>query len=190
MKSQCQVCGTTFRGIPLNTVKDGKKVETCPNCYKTLEELYRKNSCIACVFFNIGSCELFGTELEEPYLQNLKCEYVTTDPNPNNIAKAKIKKFELSGRFEEAAKEYEKIGQPEKAEQIKKRIKTQRPTQEIDLNVLLKQLSQRGQTLTYYCCHCGEPLKIGGENEVKTNCPKCSFDLSVIDLVKLINQHL
>ena len=189
MKSQCQVCGESFRGIPLNTVKDGKKVEVCPNCYNFLDDVYKKNSCLACVFFNIDSCELFGTELEEPYLQNLKCEYFTNDPEPVNVAKARIKKFEMTGRFEDAAEEYAKIGMPEKAEETRKKIKKQN-LPETDINVLLEQLSKRGQILTYYCCHCGEPLKLGGKNEILKTCPKCKFDLTVINTVKLINQHI
>jgi hypothetical protein len=154
MKSQCQVCGESFRGIPLNTIKDGKKVEVCPNCYNFLDDVYKKNSCLACVFFNIDSCELFGTELEEPYLQNLKCEFFTNDPDPTNVARAK------------------------------------QNLAETDIDVLLEQLSKRGQILTYYCCHCGEPLKLGGKNEILKTCPKCKFDLTVINTVKLINQHI
>ncbi len=189
MKSQCEVCGASFRGIPLNTVKDGKKVEACPSCYKMLDEVYRKNSCLACVFFNIDSCELFNTELEEPYLQKLKCEYFTDESDPTKVARAKIKKFEMAERFEAAAEEYEKIGMTEKAEEARKRIKKQ-TVPETDINVLFKQLSNRGQTLTYYCCHCGSQLKIGGKNEILKTCPKCKLDLTVIDIAKLINQHI
>lgn len=188
MKSQCEVCGASFRGIPLNTVKDTKKVEVCPTCYITLDEIYKKNSCLACVFFNIDSCELFSTELEEPYLQNLKCDFFTNDPDPVKIAKVRIKKFELCGRFKEAAEEYEKLGLTAKAEETRKKIRNQ-PAKETDVSVLLEQLSERGQILTYYCCHCGSQLKIGGKYEILKTCPKCNLDLTLIDIAKLINQR-
>jgi hypothetical protein len=51
-------------------------------------------------------------------------------------------------------------------------------------------LNKKGQTLTYYCCHCGTALKVGGNEEIKKTCSKCNYDLSAIDLAKLICQHL
>jgi rubrerythrin len=188
-KSVCRVCGVTFSGIPLITVKDGKQVEVCPTCYKTLDEEYRKNSCLACVFFNISSCELFGTELDEPYVNNATCEFFTTSSDPETVAKAKIKKFEMTGRFEDAAQEYEKIDMPEKAQEARSMGKVA-PVPVTDLDELVKQLAQRGQTLTYFCCHCGVALRVGAKNEPLKTCPNCKYDLSAIDLAKLINQHL
>ncbi len=188
-KSQCQVCGVTFSGIPLITVKDGKQVEACPACYRKLDEEYRKNSCIACVFFNVGSCELFSTDLDEPYVQSATCEFFTTNPDPATVAKARIKKFEMTGRYEDAAKEYEKIGMPEKAAEARSMAKVA-PVPLTDVNELIKLLTQRGQTLTYYCCHCGAPLKVGAKHEPLKTCPNCNYDLSAIDLATLINQHL
>ena len=188
-KSTCQVCNAQFRGIPLITVKDGKQVEACPSCYRKLDEEYRKNSCLACVFFHVGTCELFGTELEEPYVNNATCEFYTTNPDPAAASKARIKKFEMAGRFEDAAKEYEKIGQADKAAEARSmaKVKTAPVT---DLDGLLKMLAQRGQTLTYFCVHCGQPLKIGGTHEVQKTCPHCKYDLCAVDLAKLINQHI
>ena len=188
-KSQCRVCGVSFRGIPLITVKDGKQVEACPTCYKKLDQEYRKNSCLACVFFNLSTCELFNNELEEPYVNSATCEFFTTNPDPETLAKVRIKKFEMSGRYEDAAKEYEKIGMPEKAEEAR-RIGKVAALPLTDINELVKLLAQRGQTLTYYCCHCGAPLKIGAKQEPLKTCPNCKYDLSAIDLAKLINQHL
>ncbi len=190
MKSQCQVCQASFRGIPLMTVKDGKQVEVCPACYKTLDEAYRKNSCYACVFFNSGTCELFGTDLEEPYTQKDTCGYFTTEDNPKAIGMAKIKKFEMTGRFEDAAKEYEKLDMPAKAAEERKKIKEAVPPQELDVDALVKQLAERGQALTYFCCHCGAALKVGAKNEILKNCPNCKYDLTVIDMGRLISQHL
>jgi hypothetical protein len=166
MKSICQVCGATYRGIPLTTVKNGKQVEVCPACYKILDAEYRKNSCLACVFFHMGSCELFGTDLEEPYVQNAKCEFFTTSTDPAIVAEAK-----------------------EKAEAARKKLK-ENPKRPLSLDELIAELSNRGQTLTYFCCHCGAPLKVGANHEVLKSCPKCKYDLTIIDVVGLINQHL
>jgi rubrerythrin len=188
-KSQCQACGTTFRGIPLYTVKDGKQIEACPSCYKKYDELYRKTSCLACVFFNSGTCELFSNELDEPYVNSSKCDYFTTDTSPNAASKARVKKFELSGRFEDAAREYEKMGLTAHAEEAREKAKNQ-PAAPTDLNELLDVLAKRGQTITYYCVHCGETLKVGAKQETQKSCPHCKYDLSAIDLAKLISQHI
>jgi hypothetical protein len=188
-KSQCQVCNSTFRGVPLITVQDGKQVEACPTCFKKLDEEYKKNSCIACFFFNVGSCELFGTELDEPYVNSKSCVCFTVNSDPETVTKARIKKFEMSGRFENVAKEYEKLGLIEKAEEAREKAKDM-PAPSSDVNELIKQLSERGQGLTYYCCHCGEKLKIGAKHQPHKTCPNCKYDLTVIDLAKLINQHI
>ncbi len=171
------------------TVKDGKQIEACPNCYRKLDEEYRKTSCLACVFFNASTCELFGTELDEPYVNSATCSFFTTDTNPEAASKAKIKKFEMSGRYEEAAKEYEKIGLNLQASEARAKSQNQ-PAPSNNVDELVSQLKGRGQTLTYYCVHCGESLKVGAKQEPQTTCPKCKYDLSAIDMAKLINQHM
>jgi len=165
-KPTCQVCGQQYRGIALVSVKDGKEVEVCPTCYKTLDAEYKKNSCLACVFFRVGTCGLFGTELDEPYVQSAKCEFFTTSNDPAVVAQVK-----------------------EKAEFARKKNK-EKTSKPLTLEELIAELTQRGQTLTYFCCHCGAPLKVGAKNEIQTACPNCKYDLSAIDMAKLINQHL
>jgi len=165
-KSTCPVCNQQYRGIALITVKDGKEVEVCPACYKILDAEYRKNSCIACVFFHKGSCELYGTELDEPYVQNLKCEFFTTSTDPSVVARAK-----------------------EKADAARKKIK-ENPSRPLTVDELVAELSKRGQTLTYFCCHCGAPLKVGAKQQPQQSCPNCKYDLSAIDMAKLISQHI
>ena len=59
---------------------------------------------------------------------------------------ARIKKFELTGRFEEAAKEYEKLGMKEKADDARKQIK-EKTFQLLSIDEGIKQLEKRGQTL-------------------------------------------
>lgn len=166
MKSICEVCNQTYRGIPLITVKDGKTVEVCPACYKTLDAEYRKNSCLACAFFAMGSCELFGTDLEEPYLQNANCEFFTTSTDPAAVAAVK-----------------------EKADTTRKRIK-ENLSHPLTPEELVEELSNRGQALTYFCCHCGAALKVGANQTVLKECPHCKYDLTVIDIAGLIKQHL
>ena len=165
MKSICPICNSSYRGIPLSTIKDGQQVEVCPTCYKTLDAEYRKNSCIACVFFHIGSCELFGTELEEPYLQSARCEFYTTSTDPATVAAVK-----------------------QKADAARKKSKEN--TRPLTLQELIDELDKRGQILTYFCCHCGAPLKVSAKQEIQKNCPNCKYDLSAIDVAKLISQHL
>ncbi len=126
-KSICQVCNQQYRGIALRTVKDGKEVEVCPSCYKTLDAEYRKNSCLACAFFHSGNCELYGTELDEPYVQSARCEFFTTSKDPADIARAKEKADAARGKFKE------KSSQP------------------LTLEELVAELTKRGQTLTYFC---------------------------------------
>ena len=103
MKSICQVCNQPYRGIALITVKDGRQVEVCPSCYKVLDAEYRKNSCLACAFFSGGSCEIFGTDLEEPYLQNANCEFVTTSTDPQVVAAVKEKAHTTRKKLKEHA---------------------------------------------------------------------------------------
>lgn len=64
-----------------------------------------------------------GTELEEPYVNSATCGYFTTSSDPETVAKARIKKFEMTGRYEDAAKEYEKLGMTEKAEETRSKGK-------------------------------------------------------------------
>jgi hypothetical protein len=165
-KPTCPVCGQQYRGIALVSVKDGKEVEVCPACYKTLNAEYRKNSCLACVFFDMGTCGLYGTDLDEPYVQNAKCEFFTTSTDPAVVAQVK----------ERAA-----------ASRKKMKAHTSKP---LTIDELIVELTERGQTLTYFCCHCGVPLKVGAKNEIQKSCPNCKCDLSVMDMAKLISQHL
>ncbi|MDR0493707.1 MAG: hypothetical protein LBH74_08755 [Nitrososphaerota archaeon] len=165
-KPICQVCGQTYRGIALITVKDGKEVEVCPVCYKALDAAYRKNSCLACVFFHVGTCELFGTELDEPYVQSARCEYFTINPDSAVVADVKARAEVARSAFKEKS------------------------VQLLTMDDLISELGHRGQMLTYFCCHCGKPLKVGVKQEIQKTCPSCKYDLSAIDLVKLIRQHL
>jgi hypothetical protein len=56
------------------------------------------------------------------------------------------------------------------------------------VNALVKLLSRKGMVFTYYCCSCGAPLKIGFNQEILKICPNCGYDLTAINLAKLISQ--
>lgn len=165
-KPTCPVCHQQYRGIALITVKDGKEVEVCPTCYKVLDAEYRKTSCMACVFFHTGTCGIYGTELDEPYVQSARCEYFTTSTDPQVV---------------EAVKQ--------KAEVSRKKLK-ENPAKPLTIEALIAELTGRGQTLTYFCPHCGVALQVGAKNEIQQTCPKCKLDLSALDMQKLISQHL
>jgi transcription initiation factor IIE alpha subunit len=76
-----------------------------------------------------------------------------------------------------------------KANPDKKKDKELTQTQK-EAAALVKNLSEKGQTLTYYCCHCGAPLKIGKKAaEIQKTCPRCKGDLEIINLSKFIKQH-
>ncbi len=165
-KPTCPVCRQQYRGIALTSVKDGKEVEVCPQCYKTLDAEYRKNSCIACVFFQVGTCGLYGTELDEPYVQSARCEYFTTSTDTAIVAEVK-----------------------EKAEASRKKIKAN-PSKPLTIEELVAELANRGQLLTYFCPHCGAPLKVGAKQELQQTCPHCKYDLCALDMQKLLSQHI
>jgi hypothetical protein len=97
---------------------------------------------------------------------------------------------EKAGRYEDAARACEDLGMFEKAGQLRRKAK-EMTVVHVDVNSLVRQLAERGQTLTYYCCHCGAPLKIGAKSvEVPKTCPHCGYSLEFVDLAKFINQHL
>jgi len=64
------------------------------------------------------------------------------------------------------------------------------PKPRSDTNAQLKNLVKSGQTLTFYCPHCGVPLKVGAKAaQIQKFCTACRGDLSVVDLSKFIEQH-
>jgi predicted SprT family Zn-dependent metalloprotease len=118
-------------------------------------------------------------------VQAENCNYFSSD---NEAFLEQAKKLEAQGRHEEAALEYDKLGMTEQAEEARKKMPAS--VSATDIKGQLKTLTQKGQTLTYYCCHCGAPLKIGSKApKIEKTCPRCKGDLEIIDLSKLIKQH-
>lgn len=193
---QCDECGKRFSGSGLSLTLEGKQKILCADCYGRIREEYdKKKNCDDCRHFDKESCELTGSKLKpisigygDYFVQAEKCSYYA---NEEIESKQKtVENLEKAGRYEEAAQECEKLGMLEKAGQLRRKEK-EITVLHVDVNSLIRQLADRGQTLTYHCCHCGTPLKVGAESEeVFKICPNCGYSLEVIDLAKLINQHL
>ncbi|HMK95158.1 MAG TPA: hypothetical protein VK536_07125 [Candidatus Limnocylindrales bacterium] len=175
------------------TVKIGRDERSyCADCYWKIEKEYKsKKNCEECSYFSNEKCKKKGKPLEPItvgystyFVQAEKCGDYSTD---KEIAIAEIKKLEAKGQFDEAASEYEKWGMTDEAEQARKKMPPPAGT-EVDASV--RNLAKKGQTLTYYCCHCGAPLKIGAKApQIQKTCPSCKGDLQVINLGKFIKQH-
>lgn len=192
---QCDVCGKKFPGSGLSLTLDGKQRTFCADCYtRTREEYGKKKNCDDCTHFNKDSCKLTRTKLtpisigyKDYFVQAEKCanykKYVETEQKA-------IDNLEKAGRHVEATQMREKLGMPDKA--TRRRQKQEEITaSRDDLNNLIKQLVDRGQTVTYHCCHCGNPLRIGAKStEVLKICPNCGHSLEAIDMAKLINEDM
>ena len=193
---QCDECGKKFHGSGLSATLEGNHKTLCADCYGKIKEEYKKKkNCEDCNHFDNASCKVTGSKLEPIvigidafFTEAEKCTYFTDEEIESE--RKTVENLEKAGRYEEAAQEYEKLGMLEKAGQLRRKGKeiTVLP---VDVKTLIKQLADRGQTLTYHCCHCGAPLKIGTEtSDVLKSCPNCGYSLEVIDLAKLIKQHL
>jgi hypothetical protein len=168
MKFQCFSCSKSFGGSGLLVTLNGEKRTYCAECLWTLRKEYdQKKTCETCGYFDADSCGKTSTSLEPVkigintyFVQAEKCKDYTT----------------------------EKI-ETHKTSQNKKKEK-EATSPNVSANDLVKKLAEKGQTITYYCCHCGTPLKIGAKSlEIKKTCPRCNRDLEVINLSKLIKQH-
>jgi NAD-dependent SIR2 family protein deacetylase len=174
------------------TVKIGREERSyCADCYWKIDKEYKgKKNCEECSYFSNEKCKKKGKPLEPVtvgyntyFVQAEKCGDFSTD---KEVALGEIKKLMAQGQFEEAALGYEKLGMDDEAEEARKKI----PAPSVNSEAQVKVLAKRGQTLTYYCPHCGAPLKIGAKAPlIQKTCPSCRGDLEVINLGKLIKQH-
>lgn len=190
MPTKCYSCGKVSKGnMPTAKIEDQER-PYCADCYWKLEKEYKqKKTCDECAHFSKDRCKKTGIHLipvtigyNTYFTQAEKCVSFSTD---KEVILEEITKLELARRYEDAALEYEKLGMLDEAEQTRKKVLP------IDINASVKALAEKGQTLTYYCCHCGAPLKIGAKSpQVQKTCKQCGGDLEVINLGKLINQHL
>jgi len=192
---RCEVCGKKFSGSGLSLTLDGKQKTFCADCYAKIKEEYgKKKNCDDCTHFNKDSCKLTGSKLTptsigymDYFVQAEKCVYYKEEVESEQEA---VDNLEKAGRYDEAAQMCEKLGIQERAEHLRQRQEEITALRD-DINKLIRQLVDRGQTLTYHCCHCGTPLEVGAKfDEVLKICPNCGYSLEAIDMAKLINQHM
>jgi NAD-dependent SIR2 family protein deacetylase len=169
----------------------GTERSYCADCYWKIEKEYKgKKNCEDCSYFSNEKCKKKVKPLEQVtvgynvyFVQAEKCGEYSTD---KEVALAEIKKLEAEGKFEEAAAGYDRWGMGEKAEAARKKM----PKPSFNADALAKNLAKTGQTLTYYCPHCGSQIKIGAKTaQIQKTCPACKGDLTIVDLGKFIEQH-
>ena len=162
MRSECYGCKKSFSGQGLLVSLNGKEQTYCADClWKLQKEYAKKKTCEDCGFFDEESCDKIGKVLVP--------------------AKVGFNTYFVQA---ETCRDY---STDQKASSRKKKELNE---EQKETTVLVKALSKKGQTLTYYCCHCGAPLKIGVKApEIQNTCPRCQGDLEIINLAKFIKQH-
>jgi hypothetical protein len=193
MPVKCYGCSKTSSGkMPTATI-EGQERSYCADCYWKLEKEYlKKKTCEECAYFSKDRCKKTDVSLTPVtvgfstyFVQAENCNYFSEE---KEAFLEQAKKLEAQGKHEEAADEYEKLGMIAQAEEIRKKLP--KSSSAMNPNSEIKNLTKKGQTLTYYCCHCGAPLKIGAKSpQIQKTCPRCKGDLEVINLSKLIKQH-
>jgi hypothetical protein len=165
MKFDCSKCGKNCKGVPFDVVLNGKKEAYCTECYLQIKEDYKKKAtCEECVFFEDESCDY-------------ECKMT-----PDNLAGVDyFLKREGCGKFKDASDSANLA--------LKKGFKKKTVEEPTDLDALVKKLELNGKKITYFCCHCGWPLKVGAKSPIQTSCPRCKRDLTIIDMAKLIELH-
>lgn len=103
--------------------------------------------------------------------------------------KKELEYLERVGRYEEAARIYESLRMPEKAGEMRRK---KREVITLDLNALIRQLGERGFTITYHCSHCGAPVSISEETKAEAvqYCSHCGSRIETIDLANFIKKYL
>jgi hypothetical protein len=164
MRFECCGCKKAFSGSGLTVALNGEQRMYCAECFWKLRAEYdKKKTCEDCGYFNEESCE----------------------KTKKALAPAKVG-FNTYFAQAESCKDY---STEKKANPVNIKNKELTETQK-EAVALAKTLSKKGQTLTYYCCHCGAPLKISAKTpEIQKTCPRCRGDLEIINLAKLIKQH-
>ena len=164
MKFECAGCKKTFSGQGLIVALNGQESMYCADClWKLRKEYDQKKTCEDCGYFDEESCKKTRTALAP-----VKVGYNT---------------------YFVKAETCQDFSTEKKGSSDKKKDKESTPTQK-EAAALVKNLSEKGQNLTYYCCHCGAPIKIGTKApEIQKTCPRCKGDLEIINLAKFIKQH-
>jgi hypothetical protein len=162
MRSECFGCKKSFSGKGLIVSLNGEERTYCADClWKFQKEYAAKKSCEECGYFDEESCEKRGKKLAP--------------------VKAGFSMYFVEAENCRAFSTEQKVSTKKKSEVTEERK---------EAAALVKTLSGKGQTLTYYCCHCGAPQKIGAKApEIQTTCSRCQGDLEIVNLAKFIKQH-
>lgn len=163
MRFECGGCKKSFSGAGLTVNVNGNEQMYCADCYWKLQRQYeQKKNCEDCGSFDEESCQKTGKSMTPA-----KIGYATYFVEAENC-----KNFSTEKKGTAKKKEKE-LTEPQK-----------------ETAALVKKLSDKGQTLTYYCCHCGAPIKIGSKSpQIQNTCPRCKGDLEIVNLSKFIKQH-
>jgi hypothetical protein len=162
MRSECYGCKKSFSGKGLIVNLNGEERTYCADCLWKLQKEYgQKKTCEDCGYFDEESCEKRGKKLA-----HLKVGF-----NTYFVQADTCKDFSTEQKGSSKKKN-------EPSEEQKEAV------------ALLRKLSEKGQTLTVYCCHCGAPMKIGAKaHEIQNTCQRCKGDLEIINFAKFIKQH-
>lgn len=189
---KCHGCGKESKGNMPTTKINGQERSYCADCYWKIDKEYKaKKNCEDCSYFSAEECKKKNKKLKSSvvgfntyYIEAEGCGEYSTD---SEVAVAEIKKLETAGKFDEAATAYERQGMYKEAKEARDKV----PVEKDEVEALVKDLSRKGKTLTYYCIHCGAPLQIGAKAEkIPKTCPKCKGNLELFDLGKFIQQHI
>ena len=189
--AKCYGCGKESKGNMPTARIDGDERSYCADCYWKVEKEYKGlRNCEECSYFCEETCKKRGKKLDAVvvgyntyFVEAEKCGDFSTD---REVALAEIKKLESHGKFEEAASGYDKWGMAEEAEAARRKM----PKSSVNTETLVKTLAKKGQTLTYYCPHCGTQLKIGAKTtQIPKFCTSCKGDLTLLDMGKFIEEH-
>lgn len=179
--------------MPTATI-EGEERSYCADCFWKLQKEYeQKKNCEECAYLSKDKCRKTDVTLTPTavgyntfFLQAENCKYFSSE---KDAFVEQAKKLEAQGHFEEAAAEYDKLGMTEEAEAARKK-QPQTAASSGDVKAQVEALAKKGKTITFYCCHCGMPIKIGAKQpQIQKTCPRCHRDLEAIDLGKLIKQH-
>ncbi len=189
--AKCYGCSKESKGNMPTAKIGGEERSYCADCYWKVEKEYKGlRSCEECSYFTEETCKKRGKKLK-PVTVGYTLYFVEAEKcgdfsNDKDVAVAEIKKLESQGKFEEAASGYDKWGMEEEAEAARRKM----PKPNVAAGDLVKNLAKTGQTLTYYCPHCGRQLKIGAKaTQIPRFCTICKGDLTILDLGKFIEQH-
>lgn len=123
------------------------------------------------------SCKACGNVIDRMTMQSLNSAW----------------KAEKSGRHEDAAREYERLGLLDKAKALREIGKTTIVKhQYVDVNHLLEQIRQGNLVVPYRCPNCQAGITINKDTSVNrlANCPYCGSALVVSDIEKFLSSIL